>query len=139
MGRMTCHLATPQRLEPVGPGCDYGTDVPRGLVVRRQAGVIGTPRRPRLTTLALDRTNLTIRVLTKSGDVGREGADRGSVPNGRCAKCDVLALFAVTNNCTASPAPVRTVCKGQIQSSKIFGQLPTSKKYRVGRSLRSVS
>ena len=29
MRRMTWHPASPQRLEPVGPGRDYGTGVPR--------------------------------------------------------------------------------------------------------------
>ena len=60
MGRMTWHLATPQRLEPVGPDRGYGPTAPAytGLVrvVRRRAGVIGMPRRPRLTAPARART-----------------------------------------------------------------------------------
>ena len=58
MGRMTWHQATPQRLEPVGQDRDHGIGI--GPVVRRRAGVMGIPRRSRLTIPALDRTNLAL-------------------------------------------------------------------------------
>ena len=63
MGRRTWHLAAPQAL---GAGGTVTTAPAHhgGLVVRRRAGVIGIPRRPRLTTPALDRTN---RALSRQG------------------------------------------------------------------------
>ena len=62
IGRMTWHLATQQRLEPVGPDREYGTGVPRGTASCR-ARLASSEYRPCLTTPALDRANLAFRVL----------------------------------------------------------------------------
>ena len=51
----------PQRSEPVGRDSDYGTGVPwTRRAPAAPDGVIGIPQWPRLTTPALDRTNLAL-------------------------------------------------------------------------------